>query len=279
MDEQKKYYSILTDIGRALLANAAVKGEKVDLTKFAVGDGNGGFYSPTGDMRTLKNETWRGVIAKYEIDEVSENIINVTAILSSDVGGFTIREMGIYTAKDELFALCNCPDTAKVIIDEGISSEMELTMSLIISNTSQIKFEVDPTVILATKKDIEKHNQSPTAHESHTKNKELHVTKEWKDNTSSAIGELIEHSNNKIVHVTENKQVQWDAAYLLSLENKRRLDLLANRVENHETRVQRLEDGLFNNITGNPFLITFGNLEGVILTKGIWNKALQRIEC
>lgn len=46
-----------------------------------------------------------------------------------------------------------------------------------------------------------------------------------------------------------------------------------------ETRVKRLEDGLFNDITGNPFLIGFDNLDGITIVKGNWNEALQRIEC
>lgn len=46
-----------------------------------------------------------------------------------------------------------------------------------------------------------------------------------------------------------------------------------------ESRVSRVEDGLFNNITGNPFLVQFDSLDGVVMTKGIWNAARNRIEC
>lgn len=43
-------------------------------------------------------------------------------------------------------------------------------------------------------------------------------------------------------------------------------------------RVDLLEAVVFNDITANPFLILFDNLDGVKST-GIWNKNLQRIEC
>lgn len=44
-------------------------------------------------------------------------------------------------------------------------------------------------------------------------------------------------------------------------------------------RIGRIEDAIFNNITANPFIVTFDNLEGVKLIKGIWNREKQRIEC
>ena len=43
-------------------------------------------------------------------------------------------------------------------------------------------------------------------------------------------------------------------------------------------RVTMLEEVLFNDITDNPFLILFDDLDGVTST-GIWNESLQRIEC
>ena len=45
-----------------------------------------------------------------------------------------------------------------------------------------------------------------------------------------------------------------------------------------DARVDMLEAVLFNDITANPFLILFDDLDGVSST-GIWNESLQRIEC
>lgn len=56
------------------------------------------------------------------------------------------------------------------------------------------------------------------------------------------------------------------AAHLLSL-----ITALTNRVD-------LLEGVVFNDITENPFLILFDDLDGITST-GIWNAALQRIEC
>lgn len=66
------------------------------------------------------------------------------------------------------------------------------------------------------------------------------------------------HYSNQIVHTT--------------LDEK-------NSFSSLETRVKRLEDGLYNDITKNPFMIRFENLDGITIVKGNWNEALQRIEC
>lgn len=49
---------------------------------------------------------------------------------------------------------------------------------------------------------------------------------------------------------------------------------LGYRIESRDM----LEAVLFNDITTNPFLILFDDLDGVTST-GIWNESLQRIEC
>lgn len=53
---------------------------------------------------------------------------------------------------------------------------------------------------------------------------------------------------------------------------------LLNLINGLDSRVTMLEAVIFNDITTNPFLILFENLDGVTTT-GVWNKSLHRIEC
>ena len=53
---------------------------------------------------------------------------------------------------------------------------------------------------------------------------------------------------------------------------------LLNLINALEARVALLEAVIFNDITANPFLILFDDLDGVTTT-GVWNSSLQRIEC
>lgn len=251
--QANKYYSILTDIGIARVANATILDEKVPIIHFAVGDGGGEFYSPQSTQTALKNEQWRGNTTKCEIDPASPNIVIISAVMPSSVGGFTIRETGVFDDKGALIAVANCPDIAKVVISEGVSSEIAVTMQLIFSNTDVVNLLVDPTVIIATKADIEKHNKDPKAHLGHFINTDIHVTLEDKN--------------------------RWNAADELSKSNKIEIDLLKVKDAEHDSRLKRLEDSLFNDIVGNPYLITFPNLTGIVLKKGVWNKAQKRLEC
>lgn len=162
---QQKYYSVVTDIGTAVIANSAVLGEKVNITAFAVGDGGGAYYQPTTAMTVLKREKWRGNIQSFAMDEISSNVAVVTAILPSNIGGFTIREMGFFDDKNRLIGLCNTPDMEKVAVIDGVSSEMELTIKIAVSNQNALQFVADPTVIIVTAKDLERHNLSVKSHE------------------------------------------------------------------------------------------------------------------
>ena len=46
-----------------------------------------------------------------------------------------------------------------------------------------------------------------------------------------------------------------------------------------KARIERLENALYYDIKENPFLVTFETLNGITLTKGVWNKNKKRLEC
>lgn len=291
-DNERTYGTLVTDAGVALITTAAMEGKKINITQLAVGDGGGAYYQPITSMTELKNEKWRGVINSVSINEQSPNMIDVVAVIPSGVGGWTIREMSIFTDTGVMIAICNTPDTEKVSITSGASGEIELNMHIEISNTGVISFVIDPTVITATKKDIETHNTSAKAHEAqfqqkadandlnnHVNNTDVHVTRAMMENYDTAIAGLIDHTEDTDSHVTAGEKAEWSngaqAAAQAAVDAAQALNLIAGL----EGRVARVEDGLFNNITGNPYLVSFDSLEGITLVKGIWNAMLNRIEC
>lgn len=149
-----KYYSIMTNVGLAATANAAVLGKKVNLTTFAVGDGSGAFYSPVPTMTALKGQKWSGPISGYDVSTESPNLISVTGLIPSDVGGWTIREIGVFDDQHRLIAIANYPDTEKISRDDGVSTEIQVGIELLLSNASSVTISVDPTMILATKAEV-----------------------------------------------------------------------------------------------------------------------------
>ena len=152
----QKYCSIVTDIGEELIAKAVQENKKLNIVSLAAGDGNGTFYKPTSDMTALKNEVWRGDIVSYEIMEESPNVIRIKALLPSDAGGFTVREMGLFDSENHMIAIANTADIVKVRSIDGMQSEIELAMRIAVSNTDAVVFEIDSNLVYASQKDLEK---------------------------------------------------------------------------------------------------------------------------
>ena len=154
-ETEKKYESIGTDIGNALMMNAVKNGTKVIITDFAVGDGGGGYYRPETEMTELKNELWRGKINSCEISSEASNILIVTAVCPGTVGGFTIREIAVFDQDNNMIAVGNIPDTPKVTVTDGVVNELRLMMEIALINGDSVELLVDPYIVTATKKDIE----------------------------------------------------------------------------------------------------------------------------
>lgn len=290
--EDKTYGTLVTDCGIQLIAAAVMEGKKINITDLAVGDGGGAYYQPTPNMTGLKNECWSGPIKSVSVNKGSPNMIDITAIIPSTVGGFTIREMAVKDDVKNTIAICNTPDTEKVIISSGAAGEIELTMHIEISNADAISFIIDPNVVTATKKDIEDHDASKTAHaaefekkadvtdlNAHANNTDIHVNPSTMGNYDTAISGLIEHKEDTKIHVTAEEKASWTEGAEQAAADANRVTEALNAIAGIESRVSRVEDGLFNNITGNPFLASFDSLDGITLVKGIWNEERKRIEC
>jgi phage-related tail fiber protein len=151
----EQFYTILTQIGKAKIANAGALGNKVDFTHFALGDGNGSYYNPTESQTQLKNEVWRGTIGQVVVDEKNPNWITIETIIPSMVGGFMIREAGIFDNEGNLLAIGKYPETYKPAVETGSAKDLIIRMILEVSNTAVVNLKIDPTVILATKKDVD----------------------------------------------------------------------------------------------------------------------------
>ena len=164
-DGRQYQYKLLQSKDYFLFQNSICFGQKVVLTQFAVGDGGGSYYRPTKEMTALKGEKWRGEINSYKVDDINPDLINVKTVLPASVGGFTIREMGLFDDKGQMIAVANTPDSVKIAPESGAVKEMWLVMEILVSNANIVSIQVNPTVSIATKEDIEKHNSSDTAHQ------------------------------------------------------------------------------------------------------------------
>lgn len=110
------YYAILTAIGEAKLAKAAALGTILQLTQMAVGDGNGATPQPSRTQTALVHENRRGPLNSLTVDPANPSQIVAEHIIPEDIGGWWIREIGLYDADGDLCAVANCPDSYKPVL-------------------------------------------------------------------------------------------------------------------------------------------------------------------
>ncbi|OJT41523.1 phage tail protein [Serratia plymuthica] len=132
------YYAILTNTGKALEAAAIANGTKITLIKFVVGDGNGQAQIPDPARTTLVHEVYRNSISDLTVSTDQPNQIIAQLVMPANVGGFTVREIGLLTDKGELYAIANCATFDKPV--NGVSITMQFRLA--VSDTDNITLNV-----------------------------------------------------------------------------------------------------------------------------------------
>lgn len=150
-----KYFALLTNIGAAKLANATALGAQVEITQMAVGDGNGALPTPNPAQTALTHELRRAQLNMLTIDPVNTNQIIAEQVIPEDVGGWWIREIGLFDKDGDMIAVANCAETYKPQLQEGSGRVQVIRVILIVSSTEAVTLKIDPSVVLATRKYVD----------------------------------------------------------------------------------------------------------------------------
>ncbi|ALN97536.1 phage tail protein [Aeromonas sp. ARM81] len=145
------YFAIPTDVGQERIANAIALGVPIKITQMAVGDGNGQPVTPKPDQTALVHEVRRAPLNTLFQDPINPAQLVAEQIIPEDVGGWWIREIGLYDDSDNLIAIANAPDTYKPNLSSGSGRTLTIRMVLIVSDTSAVELKIDPSVVLATR--------------------------------------------------------------------------------------------------------------------------------
>ena len=146
--EQPDYCFMLTDAGIALEAQAKAEGKTIKLTTIAVGDGNGATPTPSSTVTALVNEVYRKAIDNIKQDSEDLNICWLHMVIPADVGGWYIREAGVFAEKLDgsgdliLYAYGNQPPYYKTKRLSGNVATYELSIPIIVTSTSSIEIKV-----------------------------------------------------------------------------------------------------------------------------------------
>ncbi|WP_151710702.1 phage tail protein [Acinetobacter brisouii] len=143
------YYSVFTKKGLELLTEAIRNGTKLGITSMAFGDGGGILPTPAENVTKLVKEVYRTQLNSLAPDPNNANWLRAEAVIASAIGGFNIRELGLY-AGDVLVAYSNYPATYKPNPSDGTARIMTFRMVLQIDNTSNFDLVIDPDIVLAT---------------------------------------------------------------------------------------------------------------------------------
>lgn len=151
------YYTLITALGARLLANAQAAAQPLQLTHMAVGDGDG---NPEESQTALKSQRYKAQINSLSIDQNNANQLIAELMIPEDVGGWYVREVGLFAEDGTLFAAGSLPESFKPLIASGSSRTQTVRMVIAVSNAEHITLKIDPSVVLATRQWVEKKTAS-----------------------------------------------------------------------------------------------------------------------
>lgn len=155
IDRNSQFMAILTNVGAAKLANANALGIPWNLTELGVGDANDTDPMPNAAQTKLINERRRAPLNQLRVDPVNAAVIIAEQVIPADVGGWWIREIGLYDSDGDLVAVSNCAPSFKPALDQGSGRTQIVRMNFIVSSISNIVLKIDPAIVLATREYVD----------------------------------------------------------------------------------------------------------------------------
>jgi len=146
------YYTLLTNAGIAYETACKAAGTPIKLTQISVGDGGGAVYNPAATATALKREVWRGPLNALFQDEKNPSWLLAEVTIPPDVGGWYVREAGLWTDTGILYAIVKYPESFKpVLATSGSGKEFYIRSIFETSNASLVTLLIDDTVVKATR--------------------------------------------------------------------------------------------------------------------------------
>lgn len=160
----QKYKAVLTKIGAAKIAAATAGGTKINLTQMAVGDGGGTLPTPDPAQTKLIAEKHRAALNKVIVDPKHKNYLVAELVIPPEIGGFWMRELGLYDEVGALIAVSNMAESYKPLLSEGSGRAQTLRMVVIVSDMDTVNLLIDSSTVLATQEYVDdkllEHEQS-----------------------------------------------------------------------------------------------------------------------
>ena len=143
----EEFYSLVTDYGAEKQLRCITDGIPFEVTHIALGDGNGKYYEPSRTQTKLVNEVWRGHVEKCEW---TDNRFYCVTTVPAEIGGFEVREAGVFDAENNLLVVSKFPETTKQAPESGTVKQLTIRIELEMSNTQLAELVINPNLNVVT---------------------------------------------------------------------------------------------------------------------------------
>lgn len=149
------FYSVWTNVGISKRADAELYGTTVVITQVALGNGGGIPVNPDETWTQLVNEVWRGDVNARTKHPENPNWVIVEVKIPMDIGGWTVREVGLYDAEGDMVVVGNYPATYKPLLSEGAAGDVYIRPVLAAENVDVIELTLDPYIVVASREYVD----------------------------------------------------------------------------------------------------------------------------
>lgn len=208
-----QYKGVWTNKGLEKLAAFASGGKAVSFAQVAIGDGGGAIPEPSAAVTALAGEVWRGAINTVSQNAENTSSVLVEIVIPYNVGGFFIREWGIYDDEGDLLVYGNHAEFYKALLAEGTGAELRELIELPITNEGAVQITVSyeslasvdfvksqiQEVLQEISEQLSDHDENKNAHapafQDHNKDEESHQGAIKAVNEAKAQGQIIQAAN------------------------------------------------------------------------------------
>ncbi|NMY86835.1 phage tail protein, partial [Pseudomonas sp. WS 5411] len=156
IDLNSQFFAILTKVGEAKQANADALGIPWNISLMGVGDAHGTDPIPDRLQTKLINERRRAPLNQLMVDPLNPSVLIAEQVIPADVGGWWVREIGLYDADGDLVAVANCAPSFKPMLSQGSGRTQIVRMNFIISSITNVVLKIDPAIVLATREYVDR---------------------------------------------------------------------------------------------------------------------------
>ncbi|MCT7316748.1 phage tail protein [Ralstonia sp. CHL-2022] len=150
------FFVLPTAAGEARDANAKALGLPRRYTHMAVGDGGGALPTPDRNRTALVGEHHRAPLNALWQDPGNPSQFVAELVIPETVGGWWIRELGLYDEDGTLCYYGNCPETYKPQMAEGSGRTQSVRMVVLSASGVPVALKIDPSIVLATRQHVDK---------------------------------------------------------------------------------------------------------------------------